>query len=329
MKKFIFILSFLMIVFSLVSCSDFQYKDQIKMNDATVEYDGETHTIRPTGLPDGYVAVALGIVRYQEVGSYDINYAIVSEEEMDKSLHTVSAKLTIVDKSLDPSDPVNPGTEDPTDPNVNPDPNQNEPQEDKVVVYFTQKWSQVYVYAWNDEGSNADWPGVEMTEVAVVNNGYGEQILKADLTGYKYLIFTDGQGQQTEDTEITNGMQYWIKWDTDNNCDMTNDGKFVLDGAPFSEPEDTSANDEFSATINGEAITLTNIKDGGTDKAVYEIELKKDDQISFKNGSDTLSFYHWDNEAINDGDTFTASIDATYTFYINSNYEIYVTTPEE
>lgn len=62
--------------------------------------------------------------------------------------------------------------------------------------YFTG-WSQVYCYAWNTTGHNADWPGAPMTQ-----DEYSA-CWKADIdTAYTHVIFTDGKGLQTFDLAL-------------------------------------------------------------------------------------------------------------------------------
>ena len=63
-------------------------------------------------------------------------------------------------------------------------------------IYYknTKNWSKVYAYYWSDSNPTMiKWPGKEMTNVG--NNTYG---IKVPTTA-KYIIFTDGNGNQTSD----------------------------------------------------------------------------------------------------------------------------------
>lgn len=71
------------------------------------------------------------------------------------------------------------------------------------AVYFSnnKRWETVYAYAWNgSEKPLGEWPGTEMTFVET--NGYGEDILTAEINGLadlEGLIFHNNSGAQTVD----------------------------------------------------------------------------------------------------------------------------------
>ena len=75
------------------------------------------------------------------------------------------------------------------------------------TYYYWNKnsWSHVYVYAWNSStfASNAEWPGVEMTQVK-------DDIYTVALdVQFDYVIFTNNNGSQTTDLEIDPAHPYY------------------------------------------------------------------------------------------------------------------------
>lgn len=74
-----------------------------------------------------------------------------------------------------------------------------------------------------------------------------------------------------------------------------------------------------TATVNSSPISLTNTKNGGTDVAKYTIELTANDVIAFSKGSNALTFTNMGNAT-----SYTAPMTGTYTFYINSTFNIYI-----
>lgn len=73
------------------------------------------------------------------------------------------------------------------------------PSETEITIYFknTQKWSQVYCYAWTS-ASNASWPGEKMTQVEGEYYSY-----KLDTSLYSNVIFNNGSGTQTVDISLS------------------------------------------------------------------------------------------------------------------------------
>lgn len=99
-----------------------------------------------------------------------------------------------------PTDPV------PTDP-IPTDPIPTDPESQVVTLYFSNSvfWDQVYAYAWrtSDENKNQEWPGEELTSIG--KNEYGESIysITIDLSEYDNIIFSNGNGQQTQDIPLS------------------------------------------------------------------------------------------------------------------------------
>ena len=95
-----------------------------------------------------------------------------------------------------------------------------EPSE--ITVYFQNNWmwSDVYVYCWNDEGSNAEWPGVLATWYA--NDGTYDIYCVTMPAGSK-VIFSgtknDGSGTSDQTPNIEgakDGDCYWMIWNDGN-----------------------------------------------------------------------------------------------------------------
>lgn len=76
-----------------------------------------------------------------------------------------------------------------------------ENQQTEYTVHFCcneiANWDEVYVYSWDDSGSNAEWPGVKMS---AAESG----IYKASVK-HSNVIFTDGNEKQTVDLKTQNG----------------------------------------------------------------------------------------------------------------------------
>lgn len=90
-----------------------------------------------------------------------------------------------------------------------------ENQQTEYTVHFCcneiANWMEVYVYSWDDSGSNAEWPGIKMS---VAESG----IYKASVK-HSNVIFTDSNGKQTADLKTQNG--YFTPTGTDSKVQVT------------------------------------------------------------------------------------------------------------
>lgn len=78
-----------------------------------------------------------------------------------------------------------------------------------------------------------------------------------------------------------------------------------------------------TATVNGEPIELTNIKDPySSNIGEYNITLNQGDSIIFNRGYVSLEFPDYDYST-----SFVSQIDGVHTFYLNSEYKMYVSEP--
>lgn len=89
----------------------------------------------------------------------------------------------------------------------------------KDTVFFlnTNGWDKVYVFAWSNSGSNAEWPGVPAQKLQYTYLGYDVYYFVADKGNFNNCIFNNtgyGAGNQTDDLVWTSGMCYnngnWI-----------------------------------------------------------------------------------------------------------------------
>lgn len=79
-----------------------------------------------------------------------------------------------------------------------------------VVAQVPDGWTTAYLYAWNDEGSNAAWPGVPMASQDGWFYGYMPDTMKN-------VIINNNAGTQTADLAIETGMPVCVMA-----TDMTN-----------------------------------------------------------------------------------------------------------
>ena len=97
MKKVLIAIFLLVLSFGMLTACKSEQIDVsgVKMTDVTVQFDGERHTIKPEGLPEGVIAIPQGTVQYREEGTYTITYKLVSAEDGETEFGTVSATLKI------------------------------------------------------------------------------------------------------------------------------------------------------------------------------------------------------------------------------------------
>jgi len=79
--------------------SDKEEVKDFELQDLTVDYDGEPHTIEPEGLPLGFEAQPVGEASFTKAGEHTVTYNIV-RTGTERVLKTVSAKLLIQSEDL-------------------------------------------------------------------------------------------------------------------------------------------------------------------------------------------------------------------------------------
>ena len=107
LKKILSILLLFILSIFLFSCNNNQndnenttinFKEYIKIEDRTITYDGENHTINPKALkelPSQYELIALTNTVHKEPGAHDIVYLIVDKDDNSKIYDILKATLTI------------------------------------------------------------------------------------------------------------------------------------------------------------------------------------------------------------------------------------------
>ena len=187
---------------------------------------------------------------------------------------------------------------------------------DGKLVYFAKPsgWTGVYAYAWKGEKVNAAWPGVEMAKS--YNKDLYQISIPSDMTN---LIFNDGTNndeKKTGDLTFTgynaNTAPYW-------------------NGTAWAAKPDKEAVADITATVAGSPVALVDKKGSESEnRHEYELDLVKGNVVVFKEGNTTIHFYHWDNiesRTIDDGASYTAGVTGKYTFFLNTNNEMYVAAP--
>ena len=131
--------------------------------------------------------------------SYNIVTEITPENIVDGGLQPIEFDVIEVEEWLDENEePIYP--EEPEQP---VDPEEPTPGY-KLYLENVDGWEQVFVYAWDAEGTQilGEWPGVEMTEKETINEGeYFAYTLSSELNGKTINeIFNNGNnGKQTAD----------------------------------------------------------------------------------------------------------------------------------
>ena len=78
-----------------------------------------------------------------------------------------------------------------------------EPIKYNLYLKNEDNWEAVYFYAWGDDFSTTDWPGVELTKTTVEEVEYYVYTLPSDVNGktINFLFNNGGNGKQTADIE--------------------------------------------------------------------------------------------------------------------------------
>jgi hypothetical protein len=74
-----------------------------------------------------------------------------------------------------------------------------------IVFKNDRNWDKVYAYIWNDETSEntGSWPGNEISSIGKDKDGYNAYSVSFDTSKYDRIIFTNGNGDQTSNLEVT------------------------------------------------------------------------------------------------------------------------------
>lgn len=165
-----------------------------------------------------------------------------------------------------------------------------ENQQTEYTVHFCcneiANWNEVYVYSWNDSGSNAEWPGIKMS---VAESG----IYKASVK-HSNVIFTDGNGKQTADLKTQNG--YFTPTGTDSKGQVT--GLWSA-----TKPENGSGKEEKPTKLETPIVT-----------AMYDKSSKKIILVwSIVQDADSYEIYYNTTNNFNEEKTFEDTTETSYT----------------
>ena len=103
-------------------------------------------------------------------------------------------------------------------------------------VYFvnTNRWQDVYVYAWGGTIDGAMWPGVKANKANWTYAGYDVYYFEANIGDYSMCIFSDHGSSQTDDLVWNGGMLYYNgEWIMNNMNDMNNNSAVIGNMAFF------------------------------------------------------------------------------------------------
>ncbi len=165
-----------------------------------------------------------------------------------------------------------------------------ENQQTEYTVHFCcneiANWDEVYVYSWDDSGSNAEWPGVKMS---AAESG----IYKASVK-HSNVIFTNGNGKQTADLKTQNG--YFTPTGTDSKGQVT--GLWST-----TKPENGSGEEEKPSKLETPIVT-----------AMYDKSSKRIILVwSIVQDADSYEIYYNTTNNFNEEKTFEDTTETSYT----------------
>jgi hypothetical protein len=129
------------------------------------------------------------------------------------------------------------------------------------TIIFTNNcnWDEVYLYAWNENGSNAEWPGVKLTDKTINSNNKEQYTATLDAK-FTNFIFNNGGYELTVDIAYTGSETgYFLtekkdgKWGVESWSDEPATETHETQApttAPETEPSDGEYLDKDGNTIN-------------------------------------------------------------------------------
>jgi hypothetical protein len=133
----------------------------------------------------------------------------------------------------------------------------------------TKNWSDIYVYAWNNDNTSlcGDWPGWKMESPYTVTD-YGQEIfwlvVPCDATAF---LVHNGQGEMTTDITDFSPEGYWV--DDTNQAQPWYDYSDDSSGASTENDDDVSGNLLFTDTLNWGNIHCYAYNDDGGENASW------------------------------------------------------------
>ena len=134
---------------------------------------------------------------------------------------------------------------------------------------------------------------------------------------------TSSESTSTSASESTSGSE----------STSTSESTESTQSTESSESSESSEEEGVTATKNGQAVALTEITPGESDKAAYSVELAVGDVLALKDGETALHFYHWEGQgesghAEDDGATYTATVAGVHKIYYGNDGKLWINEPE-
>ena len=198
-----------------------------------------------------------------------------------------------------------------------------------ALIYATKPegWSGLSLYSWTGDKANAQYPGVPMVKSYVDENGKDVYQITVPSEYMTNLIFNCGDKDDNE--HKTGDLKYAGQNETTYN--PASASYFDISTGKWGAKPTAAAALEMSATVNGEAVTINDIKSATSEnRAEYRLTLGVGDKVKFKNGSTDVHFYHWDStqeEEVDEGIEFTVVQAGSHTFYFNKDGKMYYSLP--
>lgn len=121
------------------------------------------------------------------------------------------------------------------------------PTYNTVKFVNTQEWSKVYLYAWNGNENNGNWPGKELTDKTV--DADGNQIYTAEFDlNFKNIIINNGSGEQTVDIVYNDKVTGYYP------TEKNSGGKWLVETYTGNPPSKNNYTD-----ANGKVISLSEV----------------------------------------------------------------------
>ncbi len=195
-----------------------------------------------------------------------------------------------------------------------------------ALIYATKPegWSGLSLYSWSGDKANAQYPGVPMVKSYVDTAGNDVYQITVPSEYMTNLIFNCGDKDDNE--HKTADLKYAGQNETSYNA--TSASYFDISTAKWGAKPTAAAALEMSATVNGEAVTINDIKSTTSEnRAEYRLTLAVGDKVKFKNGTTDVHFYHYTTEEVDEGVEFTATEAGAHTFYFNKEGKMYYSLP--
>lgn len=193
------------------------------------------------------------------------------------------------------------------------------------LIYATKPegWSGLSLYSWTGDKANAQYPGVPMVKSYVDTNGNDVYQITVPSEYMTNLIFNCGD--KDDNVHKTGDLKYTGQNETTYNSSSVS--YFDISTGKWGAKPTAAAALEMSATVNGEAVTINDIKSATSEnRAEYRLTLAVGDKVKFKNGTTDVHFYNSTSQ-LDEGVEFAATQAGSHTFYFNKDGKMYYSLP--